>query len=74
MKQCSDVNAKDLFSKRLKCLLHYNGITQLKFAMDMGVTPQSISSYVLGKTTPDYNVLRDIARYFDVSIDYLLGR
>lgn len=74
MKQCNDRNAKEIFAKRLKELLHYNGLTQFRLAMDLGVTPQAISSYVLGKTTPDYSVLRDIARYFDVSIDFLLGR
>jgi len=33
-----------------------------------------VASYELAKREPDYEVLKKLADYFDVSIDYLLGR
>ena len=67
-------SAKRLFSTRLKTSLRLNSFTQAKFAKELGTTPQAISSYVNGKTSPDYDTLRAIARLLGVSIDYLLGR
>ena len=40
----------------------------------LGVTESAVSFYESGKRQPDYNTLMKIADYFDVSVDYLLGR
>lgn len=67
-------SAKSIFSRRLKASIRLNGFSQARFAKELKTTPQAISSYVNGKTTPDYDTLRTIARLLGISIDYLLGR
>lgn len=59
---------------RLKELRKQNGISQLKLAMDMSMNQNSISRYENGLRQADYATLIKFADYFDVSIDYLLGR
>lgn len=67
-------SSKDTFAKRLYELLIDKDVPQAHLAKAMGTSPQAISSYVKGKTTPDYDMLCNIADYFGVSIDWLLGR
>lgn len=42
--------------------------------MDLNMNQNSISRYESGAREADYRTLIAIADYFDVSIDYLLGR
>ena len=67
------VSAKETFAERLKELLEDKDVSQARLAKAMATTPQAISSYVKGKTTPDYDMLSNIAEYFGVTTDYLLG-
>lgn len=48
--------------------------TQEKLATITGKKRQTISQYVNGTSEPGYDTLTKIADYFNVSIDYLLGR
>lgn len=59
---------------RLKELRSKKGISQLKLALDLGMNQNSISRYENLEREADYNTLIKFADYFDVSIDYLLGR
>ena len=59
---------------RLKELRKSNGISQLKLAMDLGLNQNSVSRYETGEREADYHTLIMLADYFDVSVDYLLGR
>ena len=59
---------------RLKNIRKNRGISQLKLAMDLSMTQNSISRYESGVREADYATLIKIADYFDVSIDYLLER
>lgn len=59
---------------RLKELRTQRGISQLKLAMDLHMNQNSISRYENGQREADYKTLILLADYFDVSIDYLLGR
>ena len=59
---------------RLKLLRQQKGISQLKLAMDLTMNQNSISRYENGERQADYNTLIKFADYFNVSIDYLLGR
>lgn len=65
--------AKAIFSDRLKEMLELRGKSQAQFAKELDTTPQAISSYVKGKTTPDYDMLCCIADRLSVSVDFLLG-
>lgn len=59
---------------RLKELRQKHNISQLKLAMDLSMNQNTISRYETGEREADYKTLIKIADYFDVSIDYLLGR
>ena len=59
---------------RLKSLRKEKNISQLKLAIDLNMNQNSISRYENGEREADYNTLIKFADYFDVSLDYLLGR
>lgn len=67
------INVKGDFM-RLKELRKQKGISQLKLAMDLSTNQNTISRYETGEREADYETLIKIADYFNVSIDYLLGR
>ena len=50
------------------------GITQLKLAMDLNISQNTISRYETGEREADYATLIRLADYFNVSLDYLLKR
>lgn len=57
---------------RLKQLRKERGISQLKLAMDLSMSQNTISRYETGTHEADYKTLIRLANYFNVSIDYLL--
>ncbi|MBQ7132201.1 MAG: helix-turn-helix transcriptional regulator [Oscillospiraceae bacterium] len=59
---------------RLKEIRKSKGISQLKLAMDLNMSQNTISRYETGDREPGINELIKIADYFDVSVDYLLER
>lgn len=59
---------------RLREIRRAKGISQLKLAMDLNMNQNSISRYETGEREPGINELIQIADYFNVSVDYLLGR
>ena len=59
---------------RLKELRKARNISQLKLAMDLNMNQNTISRYENLEREADYKTLIKLADYFDVSIDYLLGR
>ena len=59
---------------RLKELRTNRGISQVRLAMDLSLSQNSISRYENGEREADYDTLIAIADYFNVSVDYLLGR
>ena len=59
---------------KLKELRKKKKISQLKLAMDLDMNQNSISRYENMERQADYATLIKIADYFNVSIDYLLGR
>lgn len=46
---------------------------QLKVAMDLNISRESLSYYENGKRSPDIDMLRRLSAYFNVSIDYLIN-
>lgn len=59
---------------RLKEIRKSRNITQLKLAMDLNISQNSISRYETGEREADYAMLIKLADYFNISIDYLLER
>lgn len=63
-----------MLAARLKQLRTRKKRTQGEVAKVLGVTRPAYTAYETGKRNPDYETLQKIADYFEVSIDYLLGR
>ncbi len=59
---------------RLKQLRKRKGLSQLKVAMDLNMNQNTISRYENGEREPGIRELIQLADYFNVSLDYLVGR
>lgn len=63
-------NFKNVFKQlRLAC-----GLTQAEMAERIDISKSTISMYENGNREPDFETLEKIADFFNVDIDYLLGR
>ena len=51
-----------------------SGLNQEEFARLFNVHQTAVSQWETGKTSPDTDTLVKIANYFDVSVDYILGK
>ncbi len=60
--------------KRLKELRLNKNLTQTKLAEKFGITYSNIGEWERGKSEPSTNMLIKLANFFNVSIDYLVGR
>ena len=54
---------------RLKEIRKSKGISQIKLAMDLNTSQNTISRYETGEREPGINELIKIADYFNVSVD-----
>lgn len=59
---------------RIKILREEFGLSQAEFANKIGLTQQSISLYEKEERKPSQDVLEALSDFFNVSIDYLLGK
>ena len=59
---------------RLKEIRKAKKISQLKLALDLNTSQNTISRYETGEREPGIKELIRIADYFNISIDYLLER
>lgn len=62
------------FSTRIKTLRKERGLKQKEMAEALGLADRSYQSYEYGERFPDFHGLIAIADFFDVSLDYLVGR
>lgn len=62
-----------LFSERLRELRIEKQISQSELAKILGVSQRSISSWETGFRRPEYEMLEQLADFFDVTMGYLLG-
>ena len=62
------------FAERLKTERKNNNINQTQLAEKLYLDRSSISKYESGKQIPETPTLEKLADFFDVSIDYLLGK
>lgn len=63
-----------LFQKRLKELRNIKNTSQVTIAKALGITDRGYRKYEAGDNEPTMSVLIALADYFDVSLDYLVGR
>ena len=64
---------RSVFSQRLKQLRSLQGISQYALADALGVSRTSLKNWESAVATPPLEVLVDMALYFRVTSDYLLG-
>ena len=74
MLQVKNVEKEQNMEFRLKLLRKEKNISQLKLALDLNMNQNTISRYENLEREADYETLIKFANYFDVSLDYLLGR
>lgn len=63
-----------MFGYRLKSLRKSSGYTQKELGEKLNVSGRVIGYYESNERFPDKDTLTDIADFFKVSVDYLLGR
>lgn len=63
-----------IFQKRIKELRNAKGVSQVAIAKILGITDRGYRKYEAGDNEPTLSVLIALADYFDVSLDYLVGR
>jgi len=71
----NDCMETNIFGKRLKELRVQSDLTQDKLANILSIHQTTISFWEIGtRDEPGMSSLIALANYFDVSIDYLVGR
>lgn len=60
------------FGDILRNLINDRGITQKQLAADLNIAPSTLGNYIQDSREPDFQTLKDIARYFNVTVDYLI--
>lgn len=64
---------KTKINEQIAFLRKQKGLTQEELARVLGVTNQAVSKWESAQCCPDIQLLPDIAKLFDVSVDELLG-
>lgn len=63
-----------MFNQKLKNLRTKYALTQEDLALETNISKEEIILYELGELKPDINTLLVLADYFEVSLDFILGR
>lgn len=63
-----------ILANNLRQLVNLSGKTTTQVAKELHMSFPSLSRYMNGQRVPDINYLLRIADYFDVSVDWLVGR
>ncbi|MDA2491345.1 helix-turn-helix domain-containing protein [Bacillus cereus] len=63
-----------MFGTRLHTLRKERKLRQEDMAKQLGIARTTYAMYEQGNREPDYNTLIKLATFFEVSIDYLLGK
>jgi transcriptional regulator with XRE-family HTH domain len=64
----------ELFPERLKALRQEKNVTQRTISNHLNITDTAYGFYEQGKNYPNMDILIKLADFFEVSIDYLVGR
>ncbi|PYG88572.1 transcriptional regulator with XRE-family HTH domain [Ruminiclostridium sufflavum DSM 19573] len=59
--------------ERLKQLVREKGLEQQEVAAQLNIKSPTFNGYVGNKREPSISRLKQLASYFDVSVDYLIG-
>ena len=61
-----------MLAKQIKNLRINAGMSQLQLAKKLNVGPSAVGMYEQGRRTPNIDVLIQMARFYNVSLDYLI--
>lgn len=64
---------KNIFAERLRELRARHSMTQKEFGLQTGIAPATLSAYEKGTKTPVLSTAIQIAKQFNVSLDWLCG-
>lgn len=62
-----------MLSERLKKLRKEKGITQQELANILNTSRSNVANYEVGANEPNIEMLTKITKYFDVTVEYLVG-
>jgi transcriptional regulator with XRE-family HTH domain len=68
------MSIKQIFSQTLSFLLNKNKISKQTLADSIGLSRPAVSQFANGANLPSIEKMIDIANYFNVSLDFLVGR
>jgi len=63
-----------MLGERLRKLRNERNLTQKEIAKILGIPRGTYAHYEINKRTPDFDLLKETADYYNVSLDYLLDR
>ena len=63
----------EMVADRIKFLRESNDLTQSDLARQLGITRSSVNAWEQGISVPSTQYVVELARLFNVSVDYLLG-
>ncbi|PFS73878.1 MULTISPECIES: helix-turn-helix domain-containing protein [Bacillus cereus group] len=63
-----------MFGNKLNSLRKEKKLRQEDMAKHLGIARTTYAMYEQGRREPDYDTLQKLADFFNVSVDYLLGR
>lgn len=66
-------NLSTIVGKNIASLRKAKGLTQQELASEVNYSDKSISKWELGYALPSVDILMDFAKFFGVSVDYLLS-
>lgn len=64
-------SARKIFSENLLSLLHQKGIDQKQLAMDLDISPASVTHWIKENKYPRIGKIEEIAEYFNVPMSRL---
>lgn len=67
-KSCSQI-----FAEKLRDLMKENDLSIAQLALNTGIPRTSINNWLNQQRNPKMDYLRSLSRYFNCTIDYLLG-
>lgn len=70
----NNINSGVTMYERFVELLQEKGITSYRVSKETGVTQTTLSDWKTGRATPKTATLQKIADYFNVSLDWLVGK
>ncbi|NNE28509.1 MAG: helix-turn-helix transcriptional regulator, partial [Saprospiraceae bacterium] len=62
-----------MIAQNLKYLRKRNKISQQKLADHLGIARSTLGDYERGKTEPNIEMLLNMSKYFDVTVDALIN-